>query len=326
MGGLGRPLWQPGRPLRSPRVPTAGTSLRCSDPPWLQGTAERPGCRVRTPPPSSSRQRQGPDVFPEHGARAQATARSSLGAVQLGTRLRGRRCSPSASNTTRGSVCRSGHRTAGDIPLAKKVTLLSWILYWKVRLRPRWVGGDSVLHRTFSCATGEDERPRPAPAPCDLPAPPSLGPLRSLARVPCRFGSDSRARLFCYQRSQGASTMTVTPAPLGEGQSPGNCAQCPGPASCFSTVSTCHCTSPKRALTQAQEGSASQGDISRSVQPSEPGPSAHCAALDSTSPLSAPGQEQQQEAGLGWGWVKSRGEAWQPGTGLASLGPGPAPA
>lgn len=46
---------------------------------------------------------------------------------------------------------KSGHRTAGDIPLAKKDTLLSWILYWYVRLRSRWaVGCNGLLHRILS--------------------------------------------------------------------------------------------------------------------------------------------------------------------------------
>lgn len=58
---------------------------------------------------------------------------------------------------------KSGHRTAGDIPLAKKDTLLSWILYWYVRLRSRWaVGCSGLLHRIFSYVTKrrmKEERP-----------------------------------------------------------------------------------------------------------------------------------------------------------------------
>lgn len=97
VGRLGRTLWQPGRPRLSPRMPAIGTV-----PASVLAPTHSPNGRLTsyteapedpfTQLPRLGRAGWVPDVSAEHGTRAHATVRSSLGAIQPGTRLRRRRC------------------------------------------------------------------------------------------------------------------------------------------------------------------------------------------------------------------------------------------
>lgn len=242
--------------------------------PGSKAPRRRPGGRVRTPAPSSisTGRVRVPDVFSERGTRAHTTVRSSLGAVQLGTRLRRRRCFTLREETARGLRLPLGSQNRRGQSFGEKGHALVLDLVLE-REAPAPLGGRRRRPpQDPQLRTGESERPRPAPVtPCppspSLPSPPT--PPHDLLAPPCPRASDHwhmchaglgpTPQPGCSVASGESRSLhddSDTCSPRRE-QSPGNLrAVSVGPSSCFPTR-----PAPAAALTTTRSTQAREAPL-----------------------------------------------------------------